>query len=798
MPHTSHYLTVFLVLVLPAFGFAQDFEDDKVLSPYFYIPGNTERLDLLPVKSIAAQVQIAGVIADVRLSQTFVNQGALPIEAVYVFPAFTKAAVYGLTMKIGEREIVAKIEEKESAHGKYTKAKNEGFRASLLEQHRPNVFQMNVANIMPGDTIIVNLNYTELIESTNGNYAFVFPTVVGPRYSERSEATGDRRHQWVSNPYLEEGHSASYSFDLDVHLNSPVPIKNVRSTSHDTEITFLSAKSCDISINTAAHNVSSKDFVLNYSLVGDAIQSGILINKGAKENFFALLLQPPAHVQSYEMPSREYTFVVDVSGSMAGFPLNTAKEIMNKLLGSLTERDRFNVVLFASESNKLFKSPEAATPANIREAIHLLSRSRGGGGTRLYSALHEAIMNPSENEYSRTVVVITDGYIDAEEDMFDLIQDNLDDINVFSFGVGTSVNHFLIEGMAKSGKGVPFVVGSEYEAKEKVNEFINYVGNPVLTNIRLDFGDNDVYDVSPGKIPDVFKDRSILVYGKFRGEFKGNVTLTGNYGLGTLTSTISLDSTSVDQTDALPYLWVRKRIEELETDKSRIAKKNEITQLGLDYSLMTTYTSFLAIDTDTLQRQKRLTTVKQPIPLPTGVSASAIGNYRQNMNATGGISRGTSGDITLMMFGESTEVANSIFALRWEKAQNIVTYDVVIKNLMDKVIWRQQVQGTSIWIDLSLPEFANDQYGLFILEVSGGGLSSLPIGIKRMNVAAIPLINMEQLMPWEYFAQLAEAYEKGGLLLDAMTAYEIGIHNYPDNDQLMERYKAFLIENGNY
>jgi Ca-activated chloride channel family protein len=796
MNSKSHFLLTCLFIISITFAGAQVFDDSNTLAPYFFIEGKSNKQELLPVKAIAAKVEIAGVIAQVNLSQTYVNNGKMPIEAVYVFPTSTRAAVNGVTMKIGTRTIVAQIQEKGKAKENYNQAKSEGFRASLLEQHRPNVFQMNVANIMPGDTIIVDIKYNEFIASNNGTYEFVFPTVVGPRYSERSEATANRRHQWVSNPYLQEGDSPNYSFELEVMLNSPVPIQSVRTPTHDTDIKFLSTKACTISISPT-ENAGTKDFTLHYSLVGNEMQSGILINKGAKENFFALMVQPPAQVQAFEKPNREYTFVVDVSGSMSGFPLQTAKDLMYDLLKTLTERDRFNVVLFASQSNKLFRNSMPATNENIKEAIRLLSRNGGGGGTRLYSALSDVMMSHCESKFSRTIVVITDGYIDAEKEVFDLISDNLGNANVFSFGVGTSVNRYLIEGMAKTGNGVPFVVENTVAAGDKVDEFIKYVGSPVLTNVGLNFGTNEVYDVTPQNLPDIFKDRSMLVYGKFKGEFTGDVTLTGEYGEGAYSMVISPDNMGSNNTGALPYLWVRNRVEELEEEKLKSQNIKMITELGLNYSLMTSYTSFLAIDSESTNQKKEILTVHQPLPLPSGVSNQAVGTYRQRMNATGAVSRGTSGAIRVFASGESPQVFNSIVALRWNGVNPNAEYDVVIKNIFDKEIYRQKISGTSCWIDLSLPGFANDAQGLFIVEVSDGPTnSSAPIGIRMVKNGYLPLLELEIVQPWEYYVELARKYEDSGFLLDALTAYEIAIYNYPENQQLIAYYGNFLVSNG--
>ena len=206
-------LFVMFVVLFGSFVAAQQESDDRTLSPYFFIKTDDPGFDQLPLKSTSAVVDIAGVIADVTVTQIYKNEGSRPIEAVYVFPASTRAAIYGMKMTVGERTIIAKIKQKEQARQEYEQAKQQGKSASLLEQHRPNVFQMNVANILPEDVIRVELKYTELLVPAERIYEFIYPTVVGPRYSNQSAATAPASESWVQNPYLHQGEAPTYTFD---------------------------------------------------------------------------------------------------------------------------------------------------------------------------------------------------------------------------------------------------------------------------------------------------------------------------------------------------------------------------------------------------------------------------------------------------------------------------------------------------------------------------------------------------------------------------------------------------------
>lgn len=318
---------------------------DRTLSPYFFVKGDDPEVDRLPLKKTSADVDISGVIAKVKVTQVYENEGERPIEAKYVFPASTRAAVHGLTMSIGERTIVARIDEREQAREDYEEAKQEGKTASLLEQQRPNVFQMNVANIMPGDVIEVELVYTEMLVPEDGEYSFVYPTVVGPRYSEKPSAGAPDTEKWVESPYLHEGEEPTYTFDLDIELSTGIPLKKVGCPSHDVRINYHDARTAQISLAEDEKHGGNRDFILKYVLAQDQIETGLMRWEGSEENFFAATVEPPKRVNQEMVPPREYIFIVDVSGSMHGFPLGISKKLMRHLLKSLRPKDHFNSLL---------------------------------------------------------------------------------------------------------------------------------------------------------------------------------------------------------------------------------------------------------------------------------------------------------------------------------------------------------------------------------------------------------------------------------------------------------------------
>jgi Ca-activated chloride channel family protein len=607
-----------------------DGESDRTLAPYFFVPGEEGGADLLPLRSTDADVRIAGVVAEVTVTQVYGNRGPRAIEAVYVFPASTRAAVHGLRMKIGRRTVEATIARRDEARAAYEQARGEGRTASLLEQQRPNVFTMNVANILPGDEIRVELRYSELLVPEDGVYEFVVPTVVGPRHSNVPAAGAPDTERWVADPYLREGAPPSYAWGITVALSAGLPIAQLGCPTHLADIRYEGPSRATVTVDPKREPTGgNRDFVLRYSLRGARLDSGLLLYRDGDDGYFLLVVEPPQRVATPMIVPREFVFVVDVSGSMNGFPLDVAKKLLRDLIGGLRPVDRFNVVLFAGGSSLLAEASLPASEANLRRAVDLIERERGGGGTELVPALRRALALPREEGVSRTVVVVTDGYVSAERETFELIRASLGDANLFAFGIGSSVNRFLIEGMARAGRAEPFVVLGAGEAAARAARFRRCVEAPVLTAVRLEAQGFEAFDLEPPALPDVLAERPVVVVGRWRGAPRGRLVVTGTAASGRFERAFEVARVEPrDAHAALRPLWARQRVEAL-ADAERLGgdeeRRAEITRLGLAYSLLTAHTSFVAVDTvvrgDGLPER-----VVQPLPLPQGVSDLAVGD----------------------------------------------------------------------------------------------------------------------------------------------------------------------------
>ncbi len=683
-------------------------DGDKLLAPYFIIQGSGDEgaaVERFPLKSTDVVTNINGLIAETYVTQIYVNEGDVPINASYVFPTSSGVSVHGMKMIIGNEMITAQIKEKEEAKVEYEEAKSEGKSASLMEQKRPNVFTMDVANIMPGDTVSIELHYTELLAPTENVYEFIFPTVVGPRYAPPEESSGEdgdasgengepdgssvserdgesdgssvserdgepdgssvsggdsanagngifvgngsgtgsglsEDDSWIVSPYLADGATPPGDYNITVNLSTGVPIADITSKTHAIKVNKTDSSTAQITLANPADYAGNRDFILKYKLTGESIQSGLVLagghgNNGSfkEEQFFMLTIQPPERFEPEDIPPREYIFVLDVSGSMFGYPLDTAKELIHDLVADLKETDTFNLILFANDTMLLSPRSLPATAANIKTATKLIDEQEGGGGTSLLPALEDAIAVPKSEDIARSIVIITDGYISNESEVISCITDNMDSASFFSFGIGSSVNDYLIKQVAGCGLGESFIVTDKEDAEESAENFRTYIEAPLLTDISITYKGFEVYDVEPAVPSILYASQPIVLFGKWRGKPGGTITVTGKAGGEEYVQEIPVGNVTVDmESEAIRYLWARTHLDRIAgygSVRNDESVKEEITQLGLEYNMITPYTSFIAVSEIIRNTDGDSKDVDQALPLPQRVSNLAVGGgYR--------------------------------------------------------------------------------------------------------------------------------------------------------------------------
>ncbi len=605
-------------------------ELERTESPYLLMD-DPDDVDRFPLAGTDVAVRIDGVIASVVVRQTYVNEGPRTLHARYVFPASVRAAVHGMSMTVGDRTIRAVVREREEARATFETAKEEGRTATLLEQQRPNVFQMDVANVLPGESLEVELAFSELLVPEDGVYEFVYPTVVGPRYTGDAPPYEEReRSSWLSNPFTSEDEAPRADFAFRADLAAGLPVDELACDTHRLDVAWRGRTQAHVELASTEVLGGDRDLILRYRLSGGRVETGLLLQRApdAESGHFLLMVQPPARVELEDVPPREFVFVLDVSGSMRGQPLDVATDLMEDLLLGLRPTDTFNVMTFAGGSSLWRPRSAPATEEEVAAAARFVHTADRGGSTELAAALARALDLPRDEGVSRSVLVVTDGFISAEKKAFRLVHDHVDDTNVFAFGIGSSVNRYLIEGLARAGQGEAVVVTESRESRAAAERFRAYVSTPVLTGVTLEAEGFETSDVQPERLADLLAQRPLVVTGRWTGEPAGALVVRGTGGRGPFESRLDVGAVTPSADGPLGLLWARRRIAALadwDFGSPSRRQEREILALGLEYGLLTDFTSFVAVTEEVRADGGPADEIVHALPLPRGVPESALG-----------------------------------------------------------------------------------------------------------------------------------------------------------------------------
>ena len=585
----------------------------------------------LPLKHTDVKGQISGYIATVEVTQQFHNPYNEKIEAVYVFPLPQNAAVNEFIMIIGERKIRGIIREREEAERIYTEARNQGYVASLLTQERPNIFTQKVANIEPNKQIDVNIKYFNTLAYVDGWYEFVFPMVVGPRFNppNYTDGIGAVAHgktgisgQKTEVQYLKPEQRSGHDISLVVDIDAGVAIEDITCPSHVINNSTVTAERRTVTLSSL-DSIPNKDFVLRYKVAGKTVKSALVTHNDNRGGFFTLMLYPPENLSYLKRAPMEMIFVLDCSGSMRGKPIEKAKDAITRALKQLQPNDTFQVIRFSNNASQLGPDPLPATEENIRKGLKYVESLEGSGGTMMIEGIKAALDFPHDPQRFRLVSFMTDGYIGNESEILAEIHNRLGAGRIFSFGVGSSVNRYLLDRMAKLGKGAVAYIGLDESAGEIIDQFYERISHPALTDVTIDWGKLKVTDVYPGRIPDLFVGRPVILTGRFEGKRNTTIRVTGK--VGNLDQEIVIPVNLGDSGDThkgIACVWARKKIETL-VNQAVYDNNSDITeqikQVALEYGLMSSYTAFVAVDTSRQTAGEHGTTVPVPVPVPYGV-----------------------------------------------------------------------------------------------------------------------------------------------------------------------------------
>ena len=603
---------------------------------------NTAREQVFPLKQTEVKAKIAGNISRVEVVQKFENPFPESLEAVYVFPLPDEAAVDDMEIKIGDRTIKADIKRRDEAVEIYQKARQEGRTAGLLEQERDNIFTQSLANIKPGEKIEVRIRYTESLKFVGGDYEFVFPTVVGPRYISRNTTDADR----INPPVLPPGTRSGQDIAVSVEIDAGVAIGDVRSTSHQIT-TDRSGNIVRVQLANA-DTIPNKDLILRYRVAGENTQATVLTQSDQRGGHFATYLIPALNYKTNEIVPKEVVFLMDTSGSQQGEPLVKSKELMRRFIQGLNPNDTFTIIDFANTAQALSTTPLANTAANRQSAINYIEKLQANGGSELLNGI-QAVMNfpVTKAGMLRSIVLITDGYIGNDKEVLALVQRSLKPGNrLYSFGVGGSVNRFLLNRLAQVGRGTSQVIRQDEPSAEAAEKFFRQINSPVLTDIQISWegmGEKpEIYPIAP---PDLFASQPLVLFGRKGDRAIGQLRIRGTLAGGKAYEQVlavnfaqsggrQRESTSVAATatdfgnSAVAQLWGRSRIQDLMNQMFGGETKSlveSVTNTALTYRLLSEYTAFVAVSEEVrVEPDGTRRRVQVPVEVPQGVRYEGI------------------------------------------------------------------------------------------------------------------------------------------------------------------------------
>ncbi len=593
---------------------------------------------VFPLKHTEVQAKIAGNLSRVEVTQSFENPFTQPLEAIYIFPLPDEAAVDNMEIKIGDRIIKGNIKQREEAQQIYQQAKREGRTAGLLEQERDNIFTQSLANIQPGEQIDVRIRYTDSLKFEGGNYEFVFPMVVGPRYipGTQIDRSGDTDRvpdaSRISPPIVPSGMRSGYDIGVTVEIDAGSIVSNVSSTSHQLRID-REGQSVLVKLG-GEDTIPNKDLILRYQVAGANTQATILNQSDERGGHFAVYLIPALAYKPTEIVPKDVVFLMDTSGSQGGDPILKSQELMRRFINGLNPQDTFTIIDFANTATYLSAVPLSNTPQNRTKAINYIDRLTADGGTELMNGIH-AVMNFPDAPAGRlrSIVLITDGYIGNDNEILAAAQQNLKPGNrLYSFGVGSSTNRFLLNRLAEIGRGTCQVVRQDESTEEVAEKFFRQINNPVLTNIQVSWegaGENPV--IYPAILPDLFAEQPLVLFGRKSDRHSGNLHISGVAAGGRQyqqTFNLIFDRAG---NPAIAQLWGRSRIKDLMLQMLDVETKTgveAVTETALTYQLLSQYTAFVAVSDDVrVNPAENFISMQVPVEMPEGVISGSLGGY---------------------------------------------------------------------------------------------------------------------------------------------------------------------------
>lgn len=569
-----------------------------------------------PMLNTEVDIRVAGPLARARVSQTFLNDGENWQEGLYIFPLPENAAVDRLLIRVGDRVIEGEIQPREQAAQTYAAAREAGQRTALVEQERPNIFTTSIANIGPGESVRVDIEYQQTLDyarrGDHGRYSLRFPMVVAPRYvpgepvpiklarpqrgwtrdgDEVEDATR------ITPPARHPDDGPINPVTIQVEIEAGVAIGKLESKFHSVNV---EARGHTRRIVTLASGQvpADRDFELEWTLApGSAPSATLFVEHGSQADHALLMVVPPSFTADHTPLAREVIFIIDTSGSMHGTSIEQAREALSLAITRLSATDRFNIIAFASHPRSLFDSPRSADPESTRRALAWIRKLEADGGTEMASALALALDGSANAERVRQIVFLTDGAVGNEATLFAQIAKGLGDSRLFTVGIGSAPNSHFMRKAAQSGRGTFTYIGSVDEVGERMGELFAKLTSPVLKGVEVRWETPQPADVGTNALPDLYLGEPVMLAAAL-AEARGSVVVSAQAGAIRWESRIEL--AEANKAAGIGALWARQRIDtlldRLDDGANEEQIRTDVTALALEHHLVSRYTSLVAVD----------------------------------------------------------------------------------------------------------------------------------------------------------------------------------------------------------
>jgi len=605
---------------------------------------------------IDVDLTVSGPTIRARVTQIFKNPTQDWVEAVYVYPLPPGGAVDTLKMVVGNRVVVGEIKERQQARVIYEQARQNGQKAALTEQERPNIFTNSVANIGPGETVLVQIEYQEPVHQSGNEFSLRVPMVVGPRYnpapivqSVEFRQNGGGWGATASDPVSDRDRITPTVLDpaqnapvnptaITVRLQAGFPLGEVKSHHHQVKVEIPDK---DIRIVKLAEGLvpADRDFELSWTPAAEKAPSvGLFREHVGNADYLLAFITPPSAEQAVQKPRpREVIFVIDNSGSMGGTSIVQAKASLLYALGRLQAGDRFNVIRFDDTMTVLFPSPVPADAAHLANATSFVRALQAAGGTEMVPAMRAALSDTNREDagYVRQVVFLTDGAIGNEQQLFETISALRGRSRVFMVGIGSAPNTFLMTRASELGRGAFTHIGSVEQVEERMRGLFSKLENPAVTGLTAKFSDAAV-DLTPAVLPDVYRGEPLVLAAKL-DKLAGSVEIKGR--IGDRPWVVTLPLASAAEGKGLSKLWARRKIDDAEVTRTTReaapeAADKAILALALEHQLVTRLTSLVAVDkTPSRPEGEPLRLAELPLNLPAGWDFAKVFGERTQLPA---------------------------------------------------------------------------------------------------------------------------------------------------------------------